>query len=290
MISRSTFLHLRIPFSLFLLPFFLFAASQAEAIHITNLVLAFIIIHFLFYPSSNGFNSYYDKDEDSIGGLKKPPPVKKELLIVSLLLFAFSLILGLFINTAFAAMVLVLGLASKAYSHPSIRLKKLPITGLIVVALFQGSYTYMMSFLAISDCSLEGLMTERNLWAGTLCSLMLFGSYPMTQIYQHSEDARRGDMTFSRLLGITGTFSWTAAVFGLCMIGFAYFFNRYYGLLTTALFIVAMLPVMTYFFKWFYLTAMKGKPVTYEFAMRLNLLSSMGFIIFFASLILYRAC
>ncbi|MEJ7660328.1 MAG: UbiA family prenyltransferase [Hymenobacter sp.] len=33
----------------------------------------FVVLHLLAYPASNGCNSYYDKDEDSIGG-RKPRP------------------------------------------------------------------------------------------------------------------------------------------------------------------------------------------------------------------------
>src|SRR5690554_7006697 len=31
-------------------------------------------------PASNGYNSYFDKDEESIGGLETPPPINKALL------------------------------------------------------------------------------------------------------------------------------------------------------------------------------------------------------------------
>ena len=79
MISRSTLLHLRIPFSLFLLPIFLFALSISNNLFFENVLLIFFIIHFLIYPASNGYNSYFDKDEGSIGALKNPPNVTQEL-------------------------------------------------------------------------------------------------------------------------------------------------------------------------------------------------------------------
>ena len=92
MISRSTWLHLRIPFSFFLLPIYLFALSVAEDFSVIDALLIFFIIHFLLYPASNGYNSFFDKDEGSIGGLEHPPPVQLELYRVSLLLDVIAII------------------------------------------------------------------------------------------------------------------------------------------------------------------------------------------------------
>ena len=39
---------------------------------IANAALIFVILHILVYPASNGYNSYMDRDEGSIGGLKNP--------------------------------------------------------------------------------------------------------------------------------------------------------------------------------------------------------------------------
>ena len=69
--SRNTLKLLRIPFSILLMPIFLLAVSQAEVINIYKTILSFIIIHLLVYPASNGYNSYIDRDEGSIGGIEK---------------------------------------------------------------------------------------------------------------------------------------------------------------------------------------------------------------------------
>src|SRR5690554_7250173 len=80
MFKRSNWLHLRIGFSVFLLPVFLFSLAFVESLEPERMVLVLVILHFFLYPSSNGYNSYYDKDEGSIGGLKNPPKVDKGLL------------------------------------------------------------------------------------------------------------------------------------------------------------------------------------------------------------------
>lgn len=123
MFSRSTWLHLRIPFSYFLLPVFLFALGVSPNFTESRLLWSFLIVHLLLYPASNGFNSYFDKDEKSIGGLSNPPPVKVGLYYVSLLFDGFAIVLGLKISVLFASMLLIYGLVSKAYSHPAVRLK-----------------------------------------------------------------------------------------------------------------------------------------------------------------------
>lgn len=101
--KRSTLLHLRFPFSLFLLPVFLFAVAVSQASFDVNFLLVFVILHFLVYPASNGFNSYFDKDEDSIGGLKKPPKVTQELYVVATIMDLVALGLSFFCRFHLAA-------------------------------------------------------------------------------------------------------------------------------------------------------------------------------------------
>ncbi|HEX5170754.1 MAG TPA: UbiA family prenyltransferase [Cyclobacteriaceae bacterium] len=251
MLSRSTWLHLRITFSYFLLPVFLFSLAISPNLDVARLFWVFFILHFLLYPASNGYNSYFDKDEKSIGGLKNPPPVSKQLYFVAISLDAIAIIVGyLTINTTFAAMLLLYGLVSKAYSHPSIRLKKYPIIGWLTAGLFQGYFTLLMSYVGINDFSLESSLNERVSFAGLLASFMLLGNYPMTQVYQHGEDSRRGDYTFSIMLGIRGTFFFVAAVFSIVSCGFCLYFMKYFSLHHAVIFLVSLFPVLVYFFFW----------------------------------------
>ncbi|MEM8895006.1 MAG: ubiquinone biosynthesis protein UbiA, partial [Bacteroidota bacterium] len=148
--KRSTWLHLRIPFSFFLLPVFLFAVSILDQLDWWLAVIVGVILHIFLYPASNGYNSYFDKDEQSIGGLKNPPKVSKELYWISLLFDGIALAVGLWISWQFAVMLLVYGLVSKAYSHPSIRLKKMPIIGWITAGFFQGYFTFLMVIVGVA--------------------------------------------------------------------------------------------------------------------------------------------
>src|ERR1700739_1161982 len=116
-VDKNTFKLLRIPFSFFLMPLFLFALSQSGQVNVVKAFISFIIIHLLVYPASNGYNSYVDRDESPIGGLEKPPLPTKTLFYTTLFMDAFSLILSvLLVSVWFAVCVLFYILASKAYS------------------------------------------------------------------------------------------------------------------------------------------------------------------------------
>src|SRR5687767_4632536 len=133
MFSRSSWLHLRIPFSFFLLPVFLFSLSISPNFNGSRLFWVFVIVHLLLYPASNGYNSYFDKDEKSIGGLKNPPPTKPGLYYLALLLDALAIILGfLMVNATFAIMLFIYGMISKRYSPPSFRWKKHGVISLLL--------------------------------------------------------------------------------------------------------------------------------------------------------------
>lgn len=281
MVTRSTVLHLRIPFSFFLLPIFLFGLSISPNIHGWKTLLTFFIIHFLLYPASNGYNSYFDKDEESIGGLEKPPTVTPDLYWVSLAMDTVALLLGLFIGLEFVMMLFLFGLASKAYSHPAVRLKKRPVTSWLVAGFFQGFFTLLMTYMAVNDVSLSSALQPRVLFAAVLSSLMLWGSYPMTQVYQHQEDSRRGDITLSIRLGIRGTFVFTAVFFSGAMGGFISYFLTYYSSLVALGFVVLLLPVLVYFGWWYVQVLNNREEASFKNTMRLNWLSAISFNVFF---------
>lgn len=282
MLTRSSWLHLRIPFSYFLLPVYLFALAISPNLNESRMLWVFIILHVFLYPASNGYNSYYDRDEKSIGGLKNPPPVQRGLFYLALSFDAIALLLGYWkINTLFLVMLLVYGLISKAYSHPSIRLKKYPILGWMAAGLFQGFFTFLMCYVGINNFSLENCRNAHVLIPAALTSIMLWGNYPMTQVYQHEEDAKRGDNTLSLKLGIRGTFLFTAGVFSMTVIGFAFYFIQFFELKYAYAFVLALLPVLTYFLFWFVKVLNDKEKANFSYTMGLNFISATCLNIFF---------
>lgn len=238
-------------------------------------LIAFIVLHLLVYPASNGYNSYFDKDEGSIGGLKHPPRVSLELYWVSLGMDILGLGLSLIISLEFTLMILVYGLVSKAYSHPKIRLKRHPIIGWLAAGIFQGYFTYLLSYIAINEVLLSNTFELSVQMPAILSSVLLLGSYPMTQIYQHEEDAKRGDETISQKMGILGTFHFTALAFTLASGGFFYYFWDQFGAEKALLFLVSMGPVLAFFGTWYLSVRKDVSKADFKHTMRLNFISSL---------------
>ena len=279
---RATLKHLRIPFSYHLLPIFLFAMMIDPAgIDMFNLGLLFVILHLFIYPASNGYNSYFDKDEQSIGGIKNPPKVDINLYRTSLVLDAVGLALAWIISWQIMLLVLVYGLISKAYSHPWIRLKRMPIIGWFMVSIFQGYFIFCTTYLAIHTIAPTDMFVFGVQLPALLSTLMLFGSYPMTQIYQHEEDGRRGDYTISRKLGILGTFHFTAIVFTLATAGYIFFFVSFMELWIAILYLILLGPVLVFFGWWYWRVRKHTHLANYDNTMRLNTISSSCLNIFF---------
>jgi hypothetical protein len=287
MFSRSSWLHLRIHFSFFLLPIFLFSLSVAPNFNGMRIFWVFFILHFLLYPASNAYNSYFDKDEKSIGGLKNPPPVRKGLYFLALALDVVAIVLSYIkINTSFALMVLIYGLVSKAYSHPAIRIKKHAWISLIITGLFQGLFTFMMCYVGVNDFAMEHVWKQDILIPGLLTSAMLWANYPMTQVYQHEEDIKRGDVTLSSKLGILGTFYFVASVFTVAIGGFLLYFKFVFNEKYAWALLLALLPVLCYFFYWFMLVVNDKSNADYKHTMWLNFISATCLNAFFLYLFL----
>ncbi len=275
--------HLRITFSFYLMPIFIFALAFTPNLNPERLLIVFVALHFFLYPSSNGYNSYFDKDEESIGGLKNPPKVTRGLYYLSFAFLFVALLVGIKINLEFASMLLVYSLVSMAYSYPAIRLKKYAYLSWIVAGFFQGCFTFCMAYAGLSDFGWDVFLRPHVFIPGLLTSIMLWGSYPLTQVYQHREDSKRGDHTLSIELGIKGTFLFSSIWFLFAGICFSWFFLNemqewaFYG------FLAAMLPVILYFFIWF--TFIKKDPekyANYTWAMWMNRISATALNIFFA--------
>src|SRR5688572_1023031 len=125
------------------------------------------------------------------------------------------------------------------------------ITGWLVAGVFQGLFTVIMCYVGINVYTIEISLHSKVLLAGALTPLMLWANYPMTQVYQHEEDFERGGHTISLLLGIRGTFYFVGGIFALVAISFLLYFNRFFGVHYTNIFVVALAPVILFFSIWF---------------------------------------
>lgn len=64
--------HLRLHFQLLLAPIFLLGYAASGATPNLSLLFLFLLIHIGLYGGATAYNSYYDRDEGPIGGMKYP--------------------------------------------------------------------------------------------------------------------------------------------------------------------------------------------------------------------------
>lgn len=267
---RNTLKLLRIPFSFFLMPVFWLALSQAQTIDWIKAVICFIVLHLCIYPASNGYNSYMDQDEGSIGGLEHPPKPTKQLFYAALLLDIVGLLLAFWVSLAFLFCILTYIIASRAYSFKGIRLKKFPIIGFLTVVVFQGGFTFWMVYQAVGNNDFQTALIPILL----ACTFLIGGVYPLTQVYQHEADKASGDITISYMLGIKGTFVFAVVMFLLSNVLFFIYF--YADILSFVLIQLFLVPVTHFFLNWFRRVLKDHSEANFKDTMQMNLRASIS--------------
>jgi len=256
------------------MPLFLLALSQSEQEILSfNVIVSFCIMHLLVYPSSNGYNSYIDKDEESVGGLEKPPMPTKKLYYLTLIMDALAILLAvIFINPLFAACIFLYMLASRAYSSKEIRLKKYPYIGFLIVFIFQGGFTYYMCYAGIVGHAIE--LNSSVLYLLLATSFQIAGAYPLTQIYQHQQDLKDGVVTISYKLGYVGTFIFAGLMFVITNILYFLYFNATNKLNQFYMIQIFFLPIVLYYFYWFIKVIKNKNEANFKHTMWMNMIAS----------------
>ncbi len=284
MLSASTIRLLRIPFSIFLSPLYFFALSQVPQINWEKAGLIFIILHFLIYPASNGYNSYMDRDTGSIGGIEKPPPPSRQLFLLTIVMDTAAILLSILIHPLIPFFMLLYIGASKAYSYRGIRLKKFPIIGYLTVIIFQGALTFALVYYG-SNAGNEFFIP----WQGMLISALLIGGfYPLTQIYQHRQDLDDGVETISYKLGYTGTFIFCAVIYIMAWLFMAQFFIRKGEEKKLLLVSIFFVPIIVYFIQWFSKVKKDNRAANFKNTMRMNWLAAICTNTAFIILLIWR--
>jgi 1,4-dihydroxy-2-naphthoate octaprenyltransferase len=268
---------MRIPFSVFLMPLFWLGLSvlKPEFLNLSSGLVTFVILHLFLYPASNGYNSLIDKDEGPIGGLKSPPKPNVELQILIILFDLIALVWAFLYDLYFGYTVAVYWIVSKAYSHPKIRLKKFPILSWLVVSVFQGAWTVLMIWNGL----LQPAGHLNSFWNWEIpfaASLFMAGTYPITQIYQHDEDGKRGDITISLKLGVRGTFLFSTVFVLLGSAGIVLHFFLKEAWLSLVVLIACAFPGLYFFSRWAMKCWQSPAEANFENTMKFNQISSIG--------------
>jgi 1,4-dihydroxy-2-naphthoate polyprenyltransferase len=277
MLQKSTITLLRIPFSFFLMPVFFFALSQVPVIDYPKTFIVFVILHFIMYPASNGYNSYMDNDEQSIGMLEKPPMPTRQLFYVTAVLDIMAVVLSFLVSLIFALCIIANILASRSYSYRGIRLKKYPVTGFLTVIIFQGAMTYFMVFNGVREVNPIFSPPANIPWNGMLISSLLFGGfYPLTQIYQHEQDFKDGVQTISYKLGINGTFVFSGIMYALAEMALFIYFNTRHQVEHFVILQLFFLPVLVYFIYWWRKVSFNRSNANFRYSFRMNIVAAVS--------------
>jgi 4-hydroxybenzoate polyprenyltransferase len=211
----SLFVHLRLHYQLlFLSPLFVWGFMLGGATLSARAGVGFVSFHVFLYGGITAYNSYYDRDEGPVGGLRSPPPVIELLLPFSLFVQVAGFALALVVGFWFASLYGLVMLLSVGYSHPRFRWKARPLGSLLVVALGQGAVGYVGGWLCGAEPP-HSLLAIDPLLGLAVATLSAVGLYPLTQIYQIDEDRARGDQTFAVAYGANASFEFALACIAL---------------------------------------------------------------------------
>lgn len=268
-LQPSTLQLLRFPFSYFLMPVFFFALSFVEEINWLNTIISFLVIHLLLYPSSNGYNSYMDRDTESIGGIEKPMQPTKELFYATVIMDLSGIALSFLIDWWFTLALGIYIICSRLYSYRGIRLKRFPLIGYFTVILNQGALIFVMVYYAAEKI----IQPHVSIMGLIAASFLIGGFYPITQIYQHKADRKDGVRTISMLMGKKGTFIFCGIMYAIAfLLLFLYYQQRNN---TSSFFILQIffIPVIVYFIKWVIQVWKNENEANFKNTMRMNIIA-----------------
>lgn len=214
------FQHLRWHYQLFILSGgFLLGGLLSENLNIYWYVIQFLNVHLLLFGGATAYNSYWDKDEGPIGGLKKPPEMMQWMWGASLLLQMIGLFIALPMGSLYMGIYAISMLLFWLYSTPIARWKGRPIKSMFAIGISTGVNSVLLGYIAAGNNPLNTTIIT----AAIGVAFVLLSLYPLSQSYQQDEDARRGDRTFALHYGKRMVFIFfeVSYIAGLSLIGVA---------------------------------------------------------------------
>lgn len=195
---RRVFIHVRWPVQSYVLLGFLFGSLVSKSPLTLDLVVGFIS-WFLICAGLTVFNSYYDKDEEPVGGMAKPPKVTISLLYGSLAMQAVGLILAVVLGGIFLALAIVVIILYILYSHRYFRFKS---NGFAAVAINStlGALTILAAISLGHSASVASIVL-----AASCAAFFKASVYMMMQVHQVREDKERGDTSIAVMFGRNAT-------------------------------------------------------------------------------------
>jgi 4-hydroxybenzoate polyprenyltransferase len=268
------FIHLRLHYQILILSGgYLIAALIVEDVNWPQFCLQFINVHVLLFGGATAYNSWHDKDEGPIGGLKSPPKMQRWMWPSSIVIQFLGLIWAITVNWNFVAIYAVSMLFFWLYSSPLTRWKGKPILSLIAIGISTGMNSFFMGYLAAGGYPITWFEDFTAL--GVAC--LVLSLYPVSQVFQTDEDLKRGDETFAVKFGLKGVKWLFASLFpmGTVILTISLVFSR--GLTG---FIFGGIGMLAYLIILYPVWQLQGKESEFPMVMRVKFLASLSFVAF----------
>lgn len=239
--------------------------------------MQFFNVHILLFGGATAFNSFWDKDEGPIGGLRNPPEMQPWMRDAAMLMQLAGFILAFAAGMLFTLIYLVSIILFWLYSTPLARWKGRPILSLIAIGISTGTNSLLLGAIAAG-----GGVTVELLIAGAGTAFIMLSLYPVSQIYQISDDRLRGDRTFAGHYGIAGVqrFYIIAFIAGVAAISIS---------LMKVEEIIAIIFAVIGLIIWILLSVrvnrLQGHAYEYETVMRIKLIASLSFVFFIVTIL-----
>ncbi|MBN2731690.1 MAG: UbiA prenyltransferase family protein [Balneolaceae bacterium] len=275
-------IHLRWHYQMFILSGgFLLGGYLSPTVDWSPFLVQFLNVHLLLFGGATAYNSFWDKDEGPVGGLKDPPPMHRWMWGASLFLQFIGLMIalpaGLFFVLIYALSIVLFWL----YSSPLFRWKGTPLRSLIAIGISTGTNSVLMGYLAAGN----HILTSTSLIAAIGVALMVLSLYPVSQLYQLDEDMQRGDQTFSVQFGFAGVIRFFAVAFTSGVVLVALSIGQIQDWLGWTFCMIGIV-VGAWIYNQF--KSLKAEKDDYQTVMRIKYGTSMAFVVFLVLLLILK--
>jgi UbiA prenyltransferase family len=270
--------HLRLHYQFFILSgAFLAGAVFAGGMH-ASFPAQFFAVHVLLFGGVTVYNSYWDRDEGPIGGLRRPPPLAGWTLPAAWVLQAGGFAIAFGASPASPWIYAIAMVFFWLYSRPGIRWKGRPWLSLAAI----GVSTGLCGFLLGYHHGGAGMPSPGAWLASVGAAAVILSLFPLSQIYQVGEDLSRRDMTFTARYGLAGVFRIYRACFAAGIAALAAAFGTLHASLGWLFLAVGSLAGVAV---WRAIRGLRLEPESYGRVMAVKYAASGLFIAFLATVL-----
>jgi 1,4-dihydroxy-2-naphthoate octaprenyltransferase len=279
---KDFFLHLRLNYQFFILSgAFLIGGLLSNGQNFFPFFLQFLNVHIFLFGGVTAYNSYWDKDEGPIGGLKNPPKMEKWMLYASWSFQCIGFVIAIASGFSFLCLYAISMIFFWLYSSPKTRWKAHPFLSMAAIGISTGLAPVFMGFLSIGG----NKIFEYPILFSIGITFCLLSFYPLSQLYQVEEDTKRGDVTFAVQYGKAGVKKLFSLFFPLGII-FTFMALRSFYELAAYLFLLGSLLIGL--LSWRVMSTIAVNKSSYESVMRLKYVSGITLALFSIAVLIVK--